>query len=723
MTDQELKDIVAAVVAELEKSGVDFDYKAKPAEDGDLVFVIRGTAPNYQGVTVTWKGLLDIITAQATQAKNDAETAKNAANTILEQVQSKGTEITNFVATSKAELETQKNESVNAVKSVYQTDLNELKGDIVDVSNDINWLANEEETGVYLEFENGSISGSTGQDNADKGKSQFCRTQFVDVDVLDGSYLTLSGKTLFLYEFDSSETFIRYITKSSDYRCSKKDFRDNCKYVRLGYYNATPVGFSARKESKIIADFKKFETTLSEKAFTKPVDLLTSANDLNDYSEHQQLLRCGTGVKNSPNTSYNHLVVVYTADWQGASRYTTIQIAYELSTRMSVSVRYKESSTTTWNAWKTTDLDNIINGNLLQNAIIDRAKLKDFYQSSVSDMVGSGTDINTFNKANAFFSNTGALNNPNNKDPFFIYSFVMPWQGASRYTLVEMAFNKNDLSDVYIRDYDSGGDSWGAWKNIFVNNYGKGKTVVMMGDSTYDITGSTNKRINDFVEKYLRCTVINCGMGGTRMSDSRGASSADSYKPFDFPNLIDAKQANNYSAQEQKLSDKATSFVEAFNLFKGLDFAKVDVLCIEYGANDFYSTNNVGVPIGDYTKDRTTYTGAMIYCVEKLLSAYPNLTIFVDGIRYRYFLDDNDDAFTHKNNLGLKSKDYVEAEIKVAKMYGLPYADNLDGYGWNKYNRSIYFQSTDGTHFNDKGTKFAGKILAEHLRVLGCMTE
>ena len=40
MTEQELKDIVAAVVAELEKSGVDFDYKAEQAEDDDLVFVI-----------------------------------------------------------------------------------------------------------------------------------------------------------------------------------------------------------------------------------------------------------------------------------------------------------------------------------------------------------------------------------------------------------------------------------------------------------------------------------------------------------------------------------------------------------------------------------------------------------------------------------------------------------------------------------------------------------
>ena len=130
MTTDELNTIVAAVVAELEKSGVDFDYKAEQAEDDDLVFVIRGTAPNYQGVTVTWKGLLDIITAQATQAKNDAVTAKNTANTILTQVQSKGTEITNFVATSKAEIDTQKNESVEEVRSVYTSDLNELKGDL-----------------------------------------------------------------------------------------------------------------------------------------------------------------------------------------------------------------------------------------------------------------------------------------------------------------------------------------------------------------------------------------------------------------------------------------------------------------------------------------------------------------------------------------------------------------------------------------------------------------
>lgn len=133
MTTEELNTIVEAVVAELEKNGVDFDYKADQAKDDDLVFVIRGTAPNYQGVTVTWKGLLDIITAQATQAKNDAETAKNAANTILEQVQSNGTAISNFVATSKTEIETQKNESVESVKSIYRTDFNAINDRIMPI--------------------------------------------------------------------------------------------------------------------------------------------------------------------------------------------------------------------------------------------------------------------------------------------------------------------------------------------------------------------------------------------------------------------------------------------------------------------------------------------------------------------------------------------------------------------------------------------------------------
>ena len=133
MTTEELREIVSAVMQELESSGVDFDYTIQTAEDTDLVFVIRGNAPDYQGKVITWKGLLDIITAKATQAKTDAVNAKDIAQQILTQVQSKGTEITNFVATSKAEIETQKNESVEAVQSIYRTDLNAINDRIMPI--------------------------------------------------------------------------------------------------------------------------------------------------------------------------------------------------------------------------------------------------------------------------------------------------------------------------------------------------------------------------------------------------------------------------------------------------------------------------------------------------------------------------------------------------------------------------------------------------------------
>ena len=133
MTTEELREIVSAVMQELESSGVDFDYTIQTAEDTDLVFVIRGTAPDYQGKVITWKGLLDIITAKADQAKTDAVNAKNIAQEILTGVQNKGAEITNFVTTSKAEIETQKNESVEAVQSIYRTDFNAINDRIMPI--------------------------------------------------------------------------------------------------------------------------------------------------------------------------------------------------------------------------------------------------------------------------------------------------------------------------------------------------------------------------------------------------------------------------------------------------------------------------------------------------------------------------------------------------------------------------------------------------------------
>lgn len=131
MTEAEKNEIVGLVMTEISSQAVDFDINTEQPQANDLLTAVRQTSPGaYVGVTIKWDDVARIATELANQAAKRAEQAETDANNILTQVQSKGTEITNFVATSKAELETQKNESVNAVKSVYQTDLNELKGDL-----------------------------------------------------------------------------------------------------------------------------------------------------------------------------------------------------------------------------------------------------------------------------------------------------------------------------------------------------------------------------------------------------------------------------------------------------------------------------------------------------------------------------------------------------------------------------------------------------------------
>ena len=141
MTEAEKNEIVGLVMTKISSQAVDFDIATEQPQANDLLTAVRQTSSGeYMGVTLKWDDVARIATElanqavkKAEQAKNDAVTAKNAANTILEKVQSKGTDITNFVATSKTEIETQKNESVESVKSIYRTDFNAINDRIMPI--------------------------------------------------------------------------------------------------------------------------------------------------------------------------------------------------------------------------------------------------------------------------------------------------------------------------------------------------------------------------------------------------------------------------------------------------------------------------------------------------------------------------------------------------------------------------------------------------------------
>lgn len=128
MTTDELNAIVQAVMTELEKAGVDFDFKAETPQADDLVYVMRGTADRYMGITVKWQNLLDIIVQKATEAKNEAVSAKDIALQTLATIQS----IESNISTMKASVETTKSQVETMKDSVETSEANvtQMKSDV-----------------------------------------------------------------------------------------------------------------------------------------------------------------------------------------------------------------------------------------------------------------------------------------------------------------------------------------------------------------------------------------------------------------------------------------------------------------------------------------------------------------------------------------------------------------------------------------------------------------
>ena len=149
MTTDELNAIVQAVMTELEKAGVDFDFKAETPQADDLVYVMRGTADRYMGITVKWQNLLDIIVQKATEAKNEAVSAKDIALQTLATIQS----IESNISTMKASVETTKSqvETMKASVEASESNVTQMKSDVTNLKAQTQTIvdnAKEEVTGL-----------------------------------------------------------------------------------------------------------------------------------------------------------------------------------------------------------------------------------------------------------------------------------------------------------------------------------------------------------------------------------------------------------------------------------------------------------------------------------------------------------------------------------------------------------------------------------------------
>lgn len=198
MTTDELNAIVKAVMLELEKAGVDFDFKAETPQPTDLVYVMRGTADKYMGITVKWQNLLDIIVQKATEAKDEAVSAKDIALQTLATIQGIESNVSSMktsIETTKSQVETMKGEVSTMKASVEASEANvtQMKSEVSEMKTSVEGTKSDVD-GLKSDVTNLKAQTQTIVDNAKNEVTGLLDTKVNTSDVLN-TYEELMAST------------------------------------------------------------------------------------------------------------------------------------------------------------------------------------------------------------------------------------------------------------------------------------------------------------------------------------------------------------------------------------------------------------------------------------------------------------------------------------------------------------------------------------------------
>lgn len=236
----------------------------------------------------------------------------------------------------------------------------------------------------------------------------------------------------------------------------------------------------------------------------------------------------------------------------------------------------------------------------------------------------------------------------------------------------------------------------------------EGKNVVVFGDSLIGLyRGDTSATTH--LATVTGATVYNVGFGGCRMS----THPTHGYAEFSMWALADAVATGTWTSQDQYVSQGSDYFPEQLATLKSIDFSKVDYVVIHYGTNDF--GGGVAIGASSAATDHSTLCGAARYSIEKLLTAYPKLRIFISLPVYRYWESGGTITYaeTYTNSQNNKLYECVDALKTVAQEYNLPVIDGYYGLGINKINASTFL--LDGTHHNAVGRKRFGQYMGSQI--------
>lgn len=326
-----------------------------------------------------------------------------------------------------------------------------------------------------------------------------------------------------------------------------------------------------------------------------------------------------------------------------------------------------------------------MNGRNVITGAIDAYSLTDYFETKSGDLffLNFVYRITVFNSNKEYVREISVQSLSN-------YSGSVRWNTWTATGDGYVRFSINNTSQPY----------WGAAvKMLNTGDY----ELVSLGDSLF---GNNQKPydLTTYIQNATNMKSANCGFGGTRAS----ATTAEQYKPLCFCNIADAINTGDWSAID---IDWATLygdnvFMVNKDLLVNIDWDKVKIITVAFGTNDM----NGNVPLDNENNplDKTTYKGGLRYGIEKILSAYPQITIVMLAPLYRYravgasatppdYSEVAYDSDTGYNGTWYMMP-YVSAMEEVAQEYHLPFFDNYNGVGLNKLTAPYWLR--DGTHLN-----------------------
>ena len=218
MTTEELNTIVQAVIDKINGQVIDFDVVSSTPASTDLLSAVRPQGDGtYQGVTLKWDDVTNAVTREAKGYRDEAASAKTNVENMKASVDQTVSDFNTLAEQKKAE-----------VQGVYQTDLNELKGDLVNLCDTTRNILNIKDikgNGIiindnvvigkgidfYTNFSKGNSFGITFEENTQYTLSLFAKTSQDYASTGDGLVIR------FKYTDDTQSVYKVIPNSQSDY--------------------------------------------------------------------------------------------------------------------------------------------------------------------------------------------------------------------------------------------------------------------------------------------------------------------------------------------------------------------------------------------------------------------------------------------------------------------------------------------------------------------------